>query len=177
MPYRSRFSMAAWAAAALTATPAAFAADGLYVGGSVGATDQHFDAQTFDVHGSNTGYQVALGLRPIKLLAGEVDYVGFGRASGGVNYADTYGVGVAALGFLPIPLVDLYGRVGLMDFRTNANSPSLSFHRTGAALTYGVGAGMNWGPWGARVEYSRFNVPHTTSPPQLTSLGVVWSFL
>ena len=54
-----------------------------------------------------------------RCLAGELNYVGFGRAYSGINYADTDGVGVSASGFLPIPVVDLYGRLGLVDWRTD----------------------------------------------------------
>jgi Outer membrane protein beta-barrel domain len=161
--------------AVLPAT-AALGETGFYVGGSLGQSSERFDPSAYNVRAQNTGYQVTAGWRPIDLFAGEVDYVGFGRAHGGVNYADTDGEGIFALGFLPIPLVDVYGRLGLMNWRTDVTSPFRSFHRSGADLAYGVGAGMHWGSLGARLEYERFDVS-ATSTMSLTSIGMTWTFL
>lgn len=168
---------------------------GFYVGGSVGSTQEHFDASTFNAHGSATGYQIAAGWRPLSVLAGEIDYVDFGRASNteyyyqpaiccgsgsgpttAEAYVDTSAVGIFALGYLPIPVVDLYGRLGAVDYRTDAHSPSLSFHRTGADLAYGAGAGVSFGNLGVRAEYTAYDVPHTHNL-SLTSIGLTWTFL
>ncbi|MFI4869561.1 MAG: outer membrane beta-barrel protein [Steroidobacterales bacterium] len=164
------------AAAGLPAGAALAGDTGLYIGGAIGRSDERFDPSAYSVSADNVGYQVAAGWRPFGLLAGEVDYVGFGRASGGVNYADTYGVGVSALAFLPIPLVDVYGRVGLMNWRTNVSSPFGGYHRTGTNLAYGVGAGMHWGSLGARLEYERYDIS-ATSTMSLASLGMTWTFM
>jgi hypothetical protein len=169
-------SRAVAVAAGLCCTAALADGNGVYIGGSIGQSDEHYDASTFSVRASNTGYKVAAGWRPLDLLAAEVDYTGFGRASGGTNYADTYAVGVSALGFLPIPIVDLYGRLGLINWRTNATSPVYSFHRDGANVVYGLGAGMHWGDLGARVEYEKYDVSHA-STMNLASVGVTWTFL
>jgi hypothetical protein len=149
---------------------------GLYAGGSIGPSSERFRPDAYSLRAQNTGYEAALGWRPINPLAAEVDYVNFGRANGGVNYADTDGVGVYALGFLPIPLVDVFGRVGVVNLRTDVSSPYYSFHRTGSDLSYGVGAGMHWGSLGARVEYVRYDLS-IASTLSLTSVGVTWTFL
>jgi hypothetical protein len=149
---------------------------GLYAGGSIGPSSERFRPEAYSLRAQNTGYQAALGIRPINLFAAELDYVNFGRAYGGVNYADTDGVGVSALGFLPIPLVDIYGRLGVTDLRSDVSSPYQSFHRSGADLSYGVGAGMHWGSLGARVEYQRFDLS-IASTMSLTLIGVTWTFL
>ena len=149
---------------------------GLYAGGSIGPSSERFHPDAYSVRAQNTGYQAAVGLRPINLFAAELDYVNFGRAYGGVNYADTDGIGVSALGFLPIPLVDVYGRLGVTNLRTDVSSPYQSFHRSGADLSYGVGAGMHWGSLGARVEYQRFDLS-IASTMSLTLVGVTWTFL
>jgi hypothetical protein len=149
---------------------------GLYAGGSIGPSSERFRPDAYSLRAQNTGYQAALGIRPIDLFAAELDYVNFGRAYGGVNYADTDGVGVSALGFLPIPLVDVYGRLGVTNLRTDVSSPYQSFHRSGADLSYGVGAGMHWGSLGARVEYQRFDLS-IASTMSLTLIGVTWTFL
>lgn len=164
-------------AGALLTSAAAFADDtGFYLGGSLGASQQNFDAATFNVHNTDTGYKFALGFRPLKVFAAELSYVGFGRAYGGINSADTDAIGLFAVGFLPIPVVDLYGKVGIADWRTDAQSPFLSFHRTGDDLAYGVGAGTSWGSLGARIEYERYQVSHA-SDMALASIGLTWVFL
>lgn len=158
--------------------PAAAHADdiGVYLGGALGATQQNYGVEVFDAHGSQTGYKFALGIRPIPIVAAEVSYIDFGRAFGGINYADTNAVGVFALGFLPIPLIDIYGKVGLAEWRTNAQSPFFGFHRTGADVAYGAGAGTQWGRFGARIEYERYEVSHSNDMG-MASFGLTWTFL
>ncbi len=167
---------AAMAAVLLSGAGLAGADEGLYVGASIGEAQQNYDAAVFGAHGSQTGYKFALGIRPINLLAAELSYVDFGRAFGGINYADTNAAGAFALAFLPIPLVDVYGKVGLAEWRTNAQSPGLSFHHTGADIAYGAGAGFSWGRVGARLEYERYQVSHSNDMG-LASVGLTWTFL
>jgi len=171
-------AIAATLATALTLLSAAARADdiGFYLGGSLGAAEQNYDGDVFDAHGNQTGYKFALGIRPLPIVAAEVSYIDFGRAFSGINYADTNAVGVFALGFLPIPLVDIYGKVGVADWRTDAQSPFLGFHRTGADLAYGAGAGTHWGRFGARIEYERYEVSHS-SDMGMASVGLTWTFL
>jgi len=149
---------------------------GVYASAALGAAQENFGSSTFDVRGTNTGYKFALGLRPLSVIAAEASYINFGRSYGGINYADTYAEGLFALAFLPVPLVDLYGKVGLAEWRTNAHSPTLSFHRDGADAAYGVGVGTSFGRLGARLEYERYQVSHA-SDTAMASLGLVWFFL
>jgi hypothetical protein len=167
-----------FAALLLGATAVVQAEDGLYAAGSIGVTQEHYDSSYLNASSNDVSYQIGLGYRVFGVLAGELDYVGFPRAYSGINYADTYGVGVSVLGFLPISLLDVYGRVGLFDYRTNAyqSAPfNYSFHESGSDLTYGAGVGMHWGNVGARLEYDGYNVSHANQL-NIVSLGVVWSF-
>jgi hypothetical protein len=148
---------------------------GFYVGGDVGNSTEHFQDVDFGANSDNSGYKVAVGFRPLPVLAGELDYVGFGRASSGINFVDSWGVSASALAFLPIPFVDVYGRLGVMEWRTDASAPEFSFHRTGSDITYGVGAGAHWGALGARAEYERFQVGGANTM-QLLTLGVTYTF-
>jgi hypothetical protein len=148
---------------------------GFYVGGDIGNSTEHFDASTFAVNADDTGYKAGAGFRPLSMLAGELNYVSFGRASAGINYADTDGIAFSALAFVPIPIVDLYGRLGVMNWRVDAHSPGYSFHRTGSDMTYGFGAGAHWGSFGARLEFERFEVGGATTM-ELTTLGLTYTF-
>jgi hypothetical protein len=176
--HSSRYAVLAAGAllASAAGAPLPAAEDGLYLSGALGAAQQNYDLAIFDAHGSQTGYKFALGFRPIDLLAAEVSYIDFGRAFNGINYADTNAVGAFALAYLPIPLLDVYGKVGLAEWRTDAQSPGFGFHRTGANVAYGAGIGTSWGHLGARVEYERYEVSHSNDMG-MASVGVVWTFL
>ena len=166
---------AALFALSVAAMPAAHAQNtGFYLAGSIGASHVQYDASTFYVGSNDVGYQAAVGFKPLPILSGELAYVGFPRAFQGINYADTYGLGAFALGYLPIPVVQIYGKLGVVDWRTTAHSPDLSFHRTGADVAYGAGLGTSWGRLGARLEFESFDVAHA-SAMELTSIGLVWS--
>ncbi len=166
------------AAALLCGSGGAFAdGEGLYVAGSVGQSREQYDATTYDASSSDVGYEVGVGYKPLPVFAGEIDYDGFARAFGGVNYVDTYSVGAFALGFVPIPVVQLFGKVGVIDWQTRAQAglPAVpSFHRDGSDVAYGVGASHSWGRLGARLEWERFDVAHT-SAMDLTSIGLTWT--
>ena len=170
-----RYTIAVLCCALLSAAPTFADTTGFYFGGDVGTSTEHFDASTFGVNAHDTGYKIAAGFRPFSFLAGEVNYVDFGRASAGFDFADTDGVVVSALAFLPIPIVDIYGRVGAINYRVDAQSPGFGFHRDGTNLTYGIGAGTHWGSLGARLEYQRFEIPGTTNI-SLATAGLSWNF-
>jgi hypothetical protein len=157
-------------------TAAHAANDGFYVGGDMGRANVAYDPYTFNLSGPNVGYDLAVGYRPFDALAGELSYTSFGRATSGPYYVDTSAVGLFALGFLPVPVVDLYGRLGLADWRTGANSPGYSFTRTGADVAYGVGGGMHFGSITVRLEYTRFTVSHANDI-DLASVGLIWTLL
>jgi len=169
--------LVALATAALLASSARADDDhvGVYLGGSLGDAAQRFEPSDYQLHADTVGYQAALGWRPISVVAGEVDYVNFGRARNGLNYADTDGVGAFALGFVPLLPLDLYARLGLINWRASISSPFTPFRRSGTDLAYGVGAGLRWGSVGARVEYSRYELSAASSMG-LASVGITWTF-
>lgn len=173
-----RYSVALAAAALLCASGAAFAADGFYVAGSVGRSHEQYDGMTYNASSNDVGYEVAVGFKPVPVFAAEIDYDGFSRAFGGPNYVDTYSVGVFGLGIVPIPVVQLFGKVGVIDWRTRAQASlpaATSVRRDGSDLAYGVGAATSWGRLGARLEFEEFNVGHT-SAMDLASIGLTWTF-
>lgn len=149
---------------------------GIYVGGAVGPSQQNFDQHVFDVHGSPAGFKFDLGIRPLPVVAAEISYIEFGRGYAGANSADTNAVGVFALGYLPIPVIDVYGKLGLAESRTTAEGANFSFHSSEANVAYGAGVGAHWGNLGARLEYERYHVSHSNDMG-MASIGVTWTFL
>jgi len=129
------------------------------------------------------------GVRPLKWLAGELDYIdiGSGQSSlkSGFVYANSDGKAVAAyaVGFLPIPLpvVDVFGKIGLARYQLNssaifsARAGFEGYSTDGTEFAWGIGAQVHMSMVGARLEYERFNVPNT-SGARVTSLSVLVSF-
>ena len=171
---RSTFCMLLMAGLLSAGIGPALADNGVYVSGSVGQSEVRFDASNLNASANNVGYQAGLGFRPFGVLAAELDYASFPRAYSGINYVDTYGLGASILGFLPVPLVDVYGRLGVFSARTNATTTVNSYNHSGSDLTYGVGVGAHWGRIGARLEYEAFNVAHAETL-HMVSAGVVWT--
>jgi opacity protein-like surface antigen len=177
---------------------------GFYVGGAVGRAAVEVDEVgavplRFDKH--HVGWKLMVGVRPISVLGAEFEYINFGHPStvigNNVNTnAQIRGPAVFALGYLPLPLplLDVYGKVGLARLQTTAT----------ASLRVGMGAPCNLGnptpftcgpeeldrtdnhfAWGAgtqitlshiavRAEYERFST--SVGNPDYLSLGITWSF-
>ncbi len=158
----------------------------------------------FDEH--HSAWKVTLGMRPLPVVGAELEYLDFGHPSvttavaGMPLVADVQAKGPAlfAVGYLPlpIPLLDLYGKVGVADVRTTANAnnvghpycpplapcPTLAWipstyysSRSDASVAYGVGAQVKLASFAIRLEYER--VSESYGDPELLSLGATWSFL
>lgn len=148
---------------------------GLYFGASLGRSRTRYGPQLFRLGGSDFAYKLVGGFRPLSVLATEVSYDSFGRVSGPAGHADASGVDVSLLGFLPLPHVDLYGKVGWIMWSTQTNTPLVSFKSSGSDLSYGIGAGTHFGPLSARLEFERFSLAPASSL-NLVSVGVLWTF-
>ena len=125
----------------------------------------------------NTSWKAYLGVRPLDWLAAEGDYIDLGSGSSASGHADGNAVAVYAVGFLPIPLpiVDVFGKVGLAHWKLNGNVNSLvspgSLSTNGSEFAWGIGAQAHISIVGARLEYENFNVPNT-SGARVASLSV-----
>ena len=172
--FRTLVAMSALAAG-VAALPAGAAEDGFYVGGSLGQSDSGLRTGSANYSDTDMGYKLIAGFRAIKLLAVEVNYLDLGSTSSGGAHANTKALDVSALGFLPIPVVDIYGRVGVVSWKTDASVPSFSISHNGADLSYGVGVQMHLGAVAARLEYEGFDIQQASTPTLLT-IGVTYTF-
>ena len=149
---------------------------GFYVGGSLGQSESGLRAGNFNYKDNDVGYKLIAGFRAIKLLALEVNYLDLGRtSSGGVN-AKTKALDGFVMGFLPLPLIDIYGKVGVVSWQTDAHASNFSLRHNGSDLAYGAGVQVNFSAVSARLEYEGFNVTQA-SKPSLLSIGVTYTFL
>jgi opacity protein-like surface antigen len=177
----------------------AFADDflGVYVGAGVGRTDLRQDY--YQVDGSATGWKLLAGWRPISLLGIEAEYTDLGN-KGIDTYAGTAHVSTNAnataayvLGYLPVPLpwIDVYGKVGVARVKANTNAyptgvqcqPPMYCSTVGLpayldnsknSVAWGGGLQFKLGHWAARADYERFDGPQGN--PSLLSLEGIFNF-
>ena len=163
---------------ALASLPAVAADNGIYLGASVGQSGLQID--DFDYDASATGYKIIAGWRFLDWLAVEGNYVDFGsgddRVEGTKIETEADGISLSAVGFLPVGPVDLFARVGAVDWSADISSPGIgSGGDDGTDLTYGVGAQFRVWSLSIRAEYEMFDV--SDADLDMISLGVTWTFL
>jgi OOP family OmpA-OmpF porin len=163
---------------ALTSLPAVAADNGIYLGASVGQSGLQIDDFNYDA--SATGYKLIAGWRFLDWLAVEGNYIDFGsgddRVEGTKIEAEADGISLSAVGFLPVGPVDLFARVGAVDWSADLSAPGIgSGGDDGTDLTYGVGAQFRVWSLSIRAEYEMFDI--SDADLDMISLGVTWTFL
>jgi hypothetical protein len=166
------------AALALTSLPAVSADNGIYLGASVGQSGLQIDDFNYDADA--TGYKIIAGWRFLDWLAVEGNYVDFGsgddRVAGSRIETEADGISLSAVGFLPVGPVDLFARVGAIDWNADVSSPGVGRGSDdGTDLTYGVGAQVRVWSLSLRAEYEMFDIDD--ADVDMISLGVTWTFL
>lgn len=171
---------------AITTLPATAADNGFYLGGAVGQAgvdlEDEIEGSSFDYDASSTGFKVIAGWRFFDWLAVEGNYVDLGSGDdevfGETLETDVNGVSVSAVGFLPVGPVDLFARVGVINWNAELSAPSLGLDVSddGTDLAYGVGAQFRVWSLSLRAEYERFDISDADTI-DLVSLGLTWTFL
>jgi OmpA-like transmembrane domain len=162
----------------------AFAADdGFYLGASLGQSDSGLRSGTVNYSDNDLGWKAIAGFRAFKLLAVEANYVDLGNTKSSGVQARTKALDAFVMGFLPVPFVDIYGKLGVVSWKTDASTTSInapgssgfSFSHNGGDLAYGAGVQMHLGAVAARLEYEGFDIQQA-SHPALLSLGLTYTF-
>jgi hypothetical protein len=153
----------------------------VYAGaGIMSASVENLHDTGFNIH--NTSFKVLAGAR-FSLLGAELDYYHLGSESrsfnfGGVN-ADARAFAAYAVGYLPLPILDFYGKLGLDRWQLSGSSASpglFQFSENGTRLAWGVGAQAHFGNLIGRLEYEHLNMANTDGA-RVVSLDVAYSFL
>ena len=114
---------------------------GLYAGAGIGEStvrsDNGFDPYyPDDSHPHHTAWKVVAGVRPIPFVGAEAEYIDFGHPSSADSYVDQNGAygwqadshpkaGVLyGVGYLPLPFLDIFAKVGAARLETNLNTYS-----------------------------------------------------
>lgn len=169
------------------ASTALRAADGPYVG--VGLTR----AAINDVFGSdlhltirNTEPELIAGLRLIDVFGVELNYMDLGSEDRGIlsglgtAHADAKQFSAFAVGYLPLPLIDLFGKAGLMRWQLSGNASAggtslFDVSDSGTEFAWGLGAQAKLGPFAPRLEWEHSPIPNT-SGLNMWTLGVTFTF-
>jgi len=104
---------------------------GFYAGAGVGEStvrsDYGFDPDNpLGSHPHHTAYQLMAGIRPLPFIGAEAEYIDFGHGDldGQDSNADSHpkaGI-LSAVGYLPLPFIDVFARAGVARLETNINS-------------------------------------------------------
>jgi len=158
---------------ALLAFPAVAADNGFYLGGSAGQTQLEIDELGEDVNsadfsGDDMAYKVFAGLRFITFLGLEGSYRDFGAPEDEVSEldgtvtADLTGYDVAAVGFLPLGIADIFAKAGMAawdaELNLDAGDISESVTDDGEDPFYGLGFQLRFKSFAVRAEVEYFDV-------------------
>jgi outer membrane protein with beta-barrel domain len=171
-------------ATALAAPGAAMAADnGFYVGLASSDVSSDYAVSSFSSAGADDdrGLKAIVGFRPLDGFAIEANYVDMGETNVPIAFPpstlsiDSEALSVSAVGLIALPLVDLYGRVGMARWESEASLLGGSQKESGTDPTYGAGAQLRVGSFALRFEYERFELDDDSS--DLVSVGFTYTFL
>src|SRR5215203_3830141 len=117
----------------LCAAPVMAADNGIYLGASVGQSSVSFDervaGEDFSFDAESTGYKAIAGWRFLDWLAVEGNYVDLGsgddKVAGQQFETSVDGISVSAVGFLPIGPVDVFARVGAINWNADVSAQGL----------------------------------------------------
>jgi OOP family OmpA-OmpF porin len=170
----------------LASRPAVATDNGVYLGGSLGQSGVSFDEVAdgidADFDASGVGYKLIAGWRFLDWLSVEANYLDLGSPDDNVQgekiETDVSGFSLSAVGFLPVGPVDLFARVGAIDWSADVTAPDLDIRGSedGTDLTYGVGAQFRVWSLSLRAEYELFDISDADTV-DLISVGVTWTFL
>ncbi len=159
---------------------AGVAGTSLYAGAGIMSSNVD-DVEGTGFNLDNTSFKALAGVR-VSLLGAEVDYYHLGSESrnfyfGGAD-ASAHAFAAYAVGYLPLPILDFYGKVGLDRWQLNGSSPTpglFQFSDSGTQLAWGVGAQGHLGSFLGRLEYERLNMSGSGGA-RIVSLDVAYNF-
>ena len=202
MHHRARFCLALSVASLGLGLASSASADnllGLYVGAGVGEStvrsDYGFDPDyPTDSHPHHTAWKAMAGIRPIPFVGAEAEYIDFGHPSSADNYSETSNfeadshpkAGIlSGVGYVPLPFVDLFAKLGVARLETNVNTyseedcgtcvPVLTRQKVWETkLAYGAGVQAHFLGLAVRGEYER--ISSSLGDPDAYMLSATWTF-
>jgi hypothetical protein len=169
------------------AAGAAFAQDqdvvkGFYAGGAI--TQARFDDNNFslsDVDDEDNSWKVIGGYRFNENFGAELSYIDFGELSArqltgtGPVSAEAKGLSAYAVGFIPVPYVDLFAKIGAAKIDAKTRGLVTNFDDDTTEFAYGAGAQWRWRNIAVRAEYEKFDTD-IIGDLDLISVGATYTF-
>ena len=170
-------AIAALSALALAAiAPQAAAADnGIYIG--AGITKSEFDVGFASDSLDDNSFKVIAGYRALDWLAVEANYIDLGSESEAGTSLDAQAFTVSGLLIAEFAVIDLYARLGMANWKLDAEDNGFNASDDGWEPTYGVGIGAHFGSFGVRAEYEQFEVSDFDFDVNTVSLSFTYTFL
>jgi hypothetical protein len=157
-------------------------AGGVYVGGGVGnASIEDSTANpagnTFDE--SDSAFKIFGGYRfdllPIVSLSGEVGFRDLGKPSAGALEYRVDGFDYAALAGIGLGPVELFARLGGMEYDLEKSNAGAKTSFDGSAPVYGIGARFSLFGVGVRAEYEKIDIDELDNA-QMISVSAFYQF-
>ena len=136
------------------------------LGGGVGGAraKENVGSETLDA--TDAGYKAFIGYRfdlvPIIDLAAEAGYTDFGGPSTTIGGQEAkfklHGAYAAGLLIFPLGPIDLYGKGGAYNWKSELTFGGSTDSRSGSDPFYGVGVGFYLWKIGIRAEYERYQI-------------------
>jgi opacity protein-like surface antigen len=174
------------AALAALATPAIAqsgeAPRGFYFGGSL--TQSRFDDGAFnveDIDDEDNSWKVIAGARLDERFGIEANYVDFGEASapltprGGPLRAEAKAFSLFAVGYVPVPYVDFFAKIGAARIDVEGASGAALFEDDETEFAYGAGVQWRLRNFALRAEYEKFDTD-IAGDLDLISVGFTYTF-
>ena len=135
-----------------------------YIGGSIGASFydtsiEHVDYDDFKLDGEEFAWKIFGGVRTMTFLSVEGGYVNFGKIQNTEDMVDleskTTGWDLFAVGNLTAGPIDIFGKAGILWWRSDAKIDEAPFEVTGNDFMWGLGGALRLGGLGIRAEFER----------------------
>jgi opacity protein-like surface antigen len=159
------------------------AADGLYLGAGIGVASvkDQVNTETFD--SDDASFKAFVGWRfdlvPVIDLTVEAAYTEFGRPSQRLSGQDVRvklkGPSLAGLLIFPLGPVDLYGKAGVIEWKSERSVAGTTESSSGSDAFYGAGIGLSVWKIGFRAEYERFEIKDVDRV-QMLSVSALFQF-
>jgi hypothetical protein len=185
--------------AALAANSAANPA-GFYVGAGVG--EGNVSNYGYGYYGNYYGYnqydvawKLMAGVRPIAPFGVEAEWIDFGNGNAGANdyytsvNSDQKAGALFAIGYLPIPFIDIFGKAGVARLETNTTAyypgpivpvctpycgNSYSSNAWTTNFAWGLGLQSHFANFALRAEYER--VQSSYGSPDALTVSLTYTF-
>lgn len=153
---------------------------GFYIGASVGQTsvEDNFDS-SFNVKDDDNGHKIFFGynfgLVPFLDLAVEADYREYGKFGNNVINTEVTSSEIFGVVGFNFGLIGVFGKLGYSDTDLESAAGSINVDDSESATAYGIGAKMNFGSFGIRVEYEELDLD-AVDDLNMISVGATYTF-